>query len=214
MSGGSAATFCSTRSAIPSRWQRPSDGVPHPSRAGAGRVGINTESGLLRSLVPVPTCVGSAVRSAEWPRVGEACGAHSRCIGPRRGRQRAGAAFGDGIVEALGVHLGEVRRLHEKDLAAGYGRVVLPDALSVKYPEAAADWRWQFVFPAGRICRDPRWGAPSRYHLHESVVQRAVADAARRAGLTKRVSCHVFRHHALPLIYSRTVRTFERCRSC
>jgi len=50
------------------------------------------------------------------------------------------------------------------------------------------EWRWQFVFPVGRICRDPRWGAPSRFHLHESVVQRAVTEAARRAGLTKRVS--------------------------
>lgn len=47
---------------------------------------------------------------------------------------------------------------------------------------------------AGRICRDPRWGAPSRYHLHESAVQRAVTEAARQAGLDKRVSCHTFRH--------------------
>jgi integrase len=97
------------------------------------------------------------------------------------------------VVEALGVHLGEVRRLHEKDLAAGYGRVVLPDALSVKYPEAAADWRWSSSFrpvasaaihggvrPRGITCVSlscsVRWPTP------------------RRAGLTKRVSCHVFRH--------------------
>ena len=79
-------------------------------------------------------------------------------------------------------------------MRAGVGRVSLPDALAVKYPQAAAEWRWQFVFPAGRVCRDPRWGPPSRYHLHESVVQRAVTFAARRAGLTKRVTCHTFRH--------------------
>lgn len=98
------------------------------------------------------------------------------------------------VLEPLNVHLAEVKQLHTRDLAAGFGRAALPDALSVKYPHAAAEWRWQFVFPAGRICRDPKWGEPSRYHLHESVVQRAVADAGRKAGLTKRVSCHTFRH--------------------
>ena len=51
-----------------------------------------------------------------------------------------------------------------------------------KYPNASTDWAWQFVFPAARICRDPRWGAPSRFHLHESAVQREVAKAAGRAG--------------------------------
>jgi integrase len=71
---------------------------------------------------------------------------------------------------------------------------VLPSALDRKYPSAATEWRWQFVFPAARICRDPRWGPPSRFHLHESVVQRAVAGAARRAGIERRVSCHSFRH--------------------
>lgn len=71
---------------------------------------------------------------------------------------------------------------------------MLPAALDRKFPNAATDWSWQFVFPAGRICRDERYGPPSRYHLHESVIQRAVAAAARRAGLTKRVSCHTFRH--------------------
>jgi integron integrase len=96
--------------------------------------------------------------------------------------------------DALVRHLDEVRRLHQRDLAAGYGRVMLPDALARKYPNAAAEWRWQFVFPAARICRDPRWGPPSRYRLHESAVQRAVAEAATLARIDKRVSCHVFRH--------------------
>ncbi len=69
-----------------------------------------------------------------------------------------------------------------------------PRRLAIKYPQASKDWLWQFVFPAGRICRDPRWGVPSRYHLHESVVQRAVTAASRRTGIAKRVSCHSFRH--------------------
>jgi integrase len=96
--------------------------------------------------------------------------------------------------EALTRHLAEVRRLHEQDLAHGFGRVVLPFALDRKFPNAATEWRWQFVFPAGRICRNPRFGPASRYHLHESVVQKAVAEAARLAGITKRVGPHTFRH--------------------
>ncbi|MDP3718044.1 MAG: integron integrase [Acidobacteriota bacterium] len=98
------------------------------------------------------------------------------------------------VVEALVRQLDDVRRLHQRDLSAGHGRVVLPDALARKYPNAAAEWRWQFVFPAARICRDRRWGPPSRYRLHESAVQRAVSGAAKLAQIDKRVSCHVFRH--------------------
>ena len=96
--------------------------------------------------------------------------------------------------EALTTHLVDVRRMHEDDLARGFGRVVLPFALDRKFPSASTEWRWQFVFPAGRLCRDPRFGPPSRYHLHESVVQKAMAEATRRAGITQRVSPHVLRH--------------------
>ena len=98
------------------------------------------------------------------------------------------------IEERLQEHLREVRRQHERDLTAGVGRVVLPFALDRKYPNAATDWAWQFVFPAARICRDSQWGAPSRFHLHESAVQREVAKAVRRAGVTKHVGPHCFRH--------------------
>jgi integron integrase len=98
------------------------------------------------------------------------------------------------VRERLRAHLEAVRRQHDKDVRDGNGRVMLPAALTRKYPNAATDWRWQFVFPAGRICRDIRWGPPSRFHLHESVIQRAVARAARLAGVTKRVGCHTFRH--------------------
>ena len=98
------------------------------------------------------------------------------------------------VVEALTHHLEDVRRRHQRDLAGGFGRVTMPDALARKYPNAPIEWRWQFVFPAARICRDARWGPPSRFRLHESAVQKAVAEAAKLAGLEKRVSCHVFRH--------------------
>lgn len=98
------------------------------------------------------------------------------------------------VVEPLRAHLVQVQEVHTQDLAAGHGRVQMPFALERKYPGAAASWGWQFVFPASRVCKDPRYGPPSRFHVHESVVQRAVAEAVRRAGLVKRVSCHTFRH--------------------
>jgi integron integrase len=100
----------------------------------------------------------------------------------------------ESVAGRLKAHLAEVARQHARDLAAGEGRVALPEALARKFPNADREWRWQFVFPAARICRDDRFGPPSRYHLHESAVQRAVAEAVRRAGITKRAGCHTFRH--------------------
>ena len=67
------------------------------------------------------------------------------------------------VVDRLRQHLADVRRLHAADLKDGVGQVVLPDALVRKYPHAATEWGWQFEFPAARICRDPRWGPPSRF---------------------------------------------------
>ncbi|MGH9238811.1 MAG: hypothetical protein ACRD3G_12300 [Vicinamibacterales bacterium] len=98
-------------------------------------------------------------------------------------------------------------------MAAGLGRVVLPDALERKFPNAPMEWRWQLVFPAARICRDVRFGPPTRFHLHESAVQRGVTDAARRAGVTKRVTRHTFGIRS-PRTFSRAAPTFERFRNC
>jgi integron integrase len=91
-------------------------------------------------------------------------------------------------------HLAEVRRLHQRDIEHGYGEVPLPDALGRKYPTAARDWRWQWVFPAVRLARDPRSGRPVRHHQHPTVLQRAVKQAGVRARIPKRVTCHTFRH--------------------
>jgi integron integrase len=94
----------------------------------------------------------------------------------------------------LSAHLESVRHLHRRDLARGAGRTTLPRALARKYPNAAADWVWQYVFPARRLFVHPRSGARYRHHPHESVLQRAVADAVRRAGILKRATCHTLRH--------------------
>jgi len=98
------------------------------------------------------------------------------------------------LKEPLAEHLIGVREVHQRDLAGGYGRVAMPYALERKYPNAAADWRWQFVFPQKHRWRNAGTGQQGRHHIHESLVQRAVAEAVRSAGLTKRASCHTFRH--------------------
>jgi integron integrase len=91
-------------------------------------------------------------------------------------------------------HLASVRALHDADLAAGAGSVRLPGALAVKYPSAAREWAWQWVFPARTVWRDEASGARLRHHLHESAVQKAVRAAAMEVGFTKPVGCHTLRH--------------------
>jgi integron integrase len=99
------------------------------------------------------------------------------------------------IVRApLVLHLDGIRTLHEQDLERGVGRVYLPDALRRKYPTARREWGWQWVFPASRISVDPRSRERRRHHVDESVLQRAIKEAARRVGLVKPVSCHTLRH--------------------
>lgn len=98
------------------------------------------------------------------------------------------------VVPTLRAHLAQVRRLHEQDLAAGFGAVYVPFALDRKYPSAPREWGWQYVFPADKYSTDPRSGAVRRHHAHESGLQRAVREAAHKAGLTKPVGCHTFRH--------------------
>ena len=101
-----------------------------------------------------------------------------------------------GAKDRLTAHLATVKQQHERDLARGEGRVVLPFALDRKYPSAPTEWGWQFVFPASRVCRDPRWGPSSRFHVHESVVQKEINQAVRRAGLAKHAGPHTMRHYA------------------
>lgn len=91
-------------------------------------------------------------------------------------------------------HLRSVRVLHAQDLREGYGSVFLPDAFARKSPNAGREWIWQYVFPAEQRSVDPRSGAVRRHHLDESGLQKAVRRAAQLAQLSKRVTCHTFRH--------------------
>jgi integron integrase len=98
------------------------------------------------------------------------------------------------VIPALQTHLQDVRALHQKDLQEGFGQVSLPYALARKYPNAAREWHWQYVFPASQRSQDPLSGHIKRHHLDESVLQKAVHEAARVAGISKPVSPHTFRH--------------------
>ncbi|MBS0576509.1 MAG: integron integrase [Proteobacteria bacterium] len=94
----------------------------------------------------------------------------------------------------LRTHLQQVRQVHERDLAAGHGAVWLPNALARKFPNAARQWEWQYVFPAAARSHDPIDGRVRRHHIDESTLQRAVKAAVQRAHITKPATCHSLRH--------------------
>ena len=98
------------------------------------------------------------------------------------------------LIPLLENHLRRVKAIHERDLAAGHGAVYLPYALERKYPNAATEWSWQYVFPAREVSTDPLSGVVRRHHVDPAVVNKAIKVAVRGAGLTKVVSAHSFRH--------------------
>jgi integron integrase len=98
------------------------------------------------------------------------------------------------VKEPLAQHLTEIRVQHQYDLERGLGRVALPNALDRKFPQASKEWGWHWVFPATKYYTDPATREQYRHHLHESVIQKAVKEAARKAGIAKPASCHTFRH--------------------
>ncbi len=111
-----------------------------------------------------------------------------------KGEQDRITILPESLVNPLQDHLRIVKRTHEEDLAKGYGAVYLPYALERKYPNANREWGWQYVFPSDRLSVDPRSGVVRRHHLDESGLQKAVRQAAQRAGIPKPVSPHTLRH--------------------
>ncbi len=98
------------------------------------------------------------------------------------------------LVATLQAHLVKVRELHEGDIKQGFGAVYMPNALERKYPDAAKEWRWQYVFPAAKLSTDPRTLVVRRHHVQEQAIQRAVKQAVRDADLIKAATPHTFRH--------------------
>jgi integron integrase len=129
-----------------------------------------------------------------------------------KGMRDRAAPLPQSLAAPLRAHLYAVRQQHQADLAAGAGYVALPERLGVKYPNAAREWPWQWVFPATRTYVHAESGERRRHHLHETVLQRAVHTAAQAAGIDKPVSCHTFRHsfatHLLDAGYD--IRTIQK----
>lgn len=98
------------------------------------------------------------------------------------------------VKEALTKHLEIIKQQHQRDLDRGLGRVSLPNALERKYPNAGKEWGWQWVFPAASHFTDRVTGEQRRHHVHETVLQRVVKEAVRRAGVAKPATPHTFRH--------------------
>jgi len=100
----------------------------------------------------------------------------------------------DNVIEPLQRQIAYAAALHDKDLAQGYGSVHLPYALVEKYPNAATDLRWYWVFPSRNLSIDPRSGIKQRHHIHPNSLQKYVREAIRKAGIRKHALCHTFRH--------------------
>ena len=100
----------------------------------------------------------------------------------------------ESLKKPLQDHLRNVKTIHEKDLSAGWGCVQMPYALDRKYPNAAADWRWQWVFPQEKRWKNTKTVQEGRHHVHETILQRAVREAVKKASIVKHIGCHTFRH--------------------
>ncbi len=121
-------------------------------------------------------------------------GQHEILVRDGKGGKDRVTMLPESLVQPLREHLHSARRVHERDIAEGWGRVELPGALERKYPNASAAWEWQWVFPQQRRWRNLKTGQQGRHHVHETVLQRAVKEAVRRAAIAKHAGCHTFRH--------------------
>lgn len=88
----------------------------------------------------------------------------------------------------------KVKLLHEKDIRQGFPNTLLPKALSIKYPNAASELKWRYLFPSPKRAKDPISGLVHRYHISDTSVQRKVKKALRKSGINKHASCHTLRH--------------------
>ena len=100
----------------------------------------------------------------------------------------------ESVKSQLKLQLEKVRELHKEDLAAAHGEVYLPNALARKYPNAAKEWHWQYVFPSSNLSVDPRSGKIRRHHKSEKAIRSAMHSALKKTGIAKHASVHSLRH--------------------
>jgi len=121
-------------------------------------------------------------------------GANSIIVRASKGDKDRMTVLPDAVKNQLQEHLASTKKIHEQDLSKGFGEVYLPGALDKKYPNAAREWRWQYVFPSMTLSVDPRSGKVRRHHISPSTIQKIVADAVRKAGIPKHATVHTLRH--------------------
>jgi integron integrase len=132
-------------------------------------------------------CLALRVKDVELVR-------HEVIVRQGKGAKDRITMFPRSLVEAMTAHLDEVRRIYQADRNAGVPGVALPDALEVKKPGAGATWAWFWVFPQSHLSVDPRSRIRRRHHVYDQTFQRALKQAARKAGIVKPVSSHTLRH--------------------
>ncbi len=142
---------------------------------------------LYGSGLRVTECLSLRVKDLDFDR-GEMTVRHGK-----GGKDRV-TVLPESIMPALIRHLLQKELTHQTALEEGFGSVYLPQGLGRKYTSAAKEWIWQYVFPAPNRSRDPQSGEIRRHHIHPDNLRRAVKAAARRAGVKKHVTPHIFRH--------------------
>ncbi|MCE5203409.1 MAG: integron integrase [Actinomycetia bacterium] len=135
----------------------------------------------------VSECISLRVQDLDFQR-------HEITVRDGKGGKDRVTMLPEALIPALREQLQRARAVHEADVADGWGAVVLPGALDRKYPNAAFEWRWQWVFPQERRWRNPQTGAEGRHHVHASIIQRAVRHAVQASGVDKNAGCHTLRH--------------------
>lgn len=153
---------------------------------------VEGENGLIIKLLygtgmRIKECLRLRVKDIDIDR-------HQITIREGKGNKDRVTMLPESLTEELTEHITGRRRLHDIDLASGHADVELPDAIERKYPHAAKEWAWQYIFAAPTYSTDPRTGAYRRHHWCERNIQRAVKTAAQAAGISKLVHPHTLRH--------------------
>jgi len=141
-------------------------------------------------------------------------GQHAIIVRDGKGGRDRSTIFPEKLIHPLRRELSRTKRIHEQDLNEGNGLVYLPQALERKYPLAAGEWIWQFIFPSPRLSIDPRTGVLRRHHVSRNALQRARSDKPLSLRISKNVSRLTPSATPSPPTCSRTVKTLEPFRIC